>query len=339
MEDNRAAFLLEFAGRTMYGDEYAQMLAADLCLSPGAVEQLLADRRPLTEGQVETLGKRMRFRAAGLVAIAEELEEVTKHAPPPESPESKVVALRPAPSPNSQRRPVGNSRRAPGRMRLPSLLRRHERTAMRLAVVLLAICSVGTYAALSNVSGRLEVIAATLEVPRVRATVIPGVPAALEATWRQASAPGAADPWSETWLTARIENVGFRAVSHLDVDLSAATGIREIFAVSHVAGASGEPGFAPKVTDGGKGSPAVTISLPKLPPAAEHWLFFGLEAPPVHASAGAAAAPSADPRVFFKTLTVTAKQRSAPERGVTSRVYGWAPAEAAPPPPAQQTKS
>ena len=40
-----------------------------------------------------------------------------------------------------------------------------------------------------------------------------------------------------------------------------------------------------------------------------------------------------DPRSYFKILTVTAKEQSAPDRRVTSKIYGWAPAEAAPQPP------
>lgn len=338
MEDRRTAFLLELAGRTLYGDLYARMLARDFGLPQSVMEQILDNKCPPTKEQVRLICKQLRHRGAGLDALAAELEELAN------VPRERLPAAQPkVRGPwtwTAVLKSTNGEALAAGRYRMQSFARRHERTLTRVALALFTAFGVVTYAWVDRISERLDSAAAALELPRVSSTVIPGIPAALKETWQKASGGRIGDPRTETWLTARIENVGFGPIGHLIVDVSADAEIKEVFASTPTGRVIGDPWLAPEVIDGGKGGRTVSVSFPTLPPATEHWLFLGLDAPAIVTSANAGAALSLpqDPRVHLRTLTVTATYPHSPDQPVTSTFIGWAPNETLPIRHAKPTK-
>jgi hypothetical protein len=338
MEDKRTAFLLELAGRTLYGEAYARELARAFGLPLSVMEQILDTKCPPTPEQVRLICRELRHRGAGLEAIADELE---KMAGVPQARRTaagaKLRTLLPSNAALGATKAgalIGSS----GRIR--TLARRNERALMRGAVALFAAFSLATYVWVDRLNQQLDRATAALELPRVNSTVIPGIPAALAETWHKASGGRTSDPRTETWLTARIENVGFEPIGHLVVDVSADAEIREVFAATPTGRVIGDAWLAPEVIDGGKGRRTVSVKFPNLPPATGHWLFLGLDSPAIVTSANAAAALTLplDPRVHLKTLTVTATDLNFSAHPVTSTSFGWAPNDTVAPVAAKPSK-
>jgi hypothetical protein len=199
---------------------------------------------------------------------------------------------------------------------MENFLHRNERTLLWVVVVCLTIFVIVNYISIGRVDGKLDGVTAALNQPRVRASVLSGVPADLTRPWKLASAERVADPRTDAWLSERIENAGYHEIGQVLTKLAVAGEIREIYAVTADGETMSSRWMGPEVTDGGKGTDTVSLKFPSLDPGQEHWVFVGLDAN--DALNGA----SSDASSNWKTVTVTAKESPWSEGGVTSTLYG-----------------
>jgi hypothetical protein len=157
------------------------------------------------------------------------------------------------------------------------MMHRYERFGLWLAVGALAVFTAVNYAAIEDVEAVASDNTARLDMPVVRASVIPGVPEDLRETWRKVTEAADLDPDSVLWLTVPLTNVGYAPAGEVTAALAFGPEIKGVYAYSSEGSTLDESWGGPEIKEGGTGEQAVSVEFDDdLARGERHLLFVAL---------------------------------------------------------------